>query len=302
MSFLNPISEPVLRFSSADADAPQINYNARTAGDVKTVLKACLVTGYGAKASAGWSIINEVDQVAEFVSPSVAMSDYRLGIDDTSAASTTWFYQYQDARVNPERNRLIKIMPNFDKVNENNGWHLIVTQKGLFFIETVYSTVVNALMSRVTYWGQLKSALLETTGKNIAFLTVGLDPSDTAYNHQVFSDAGGSYRHYEVGNATSLTFMSVILSNYLMRGKNFGVSSIDLAGNLLLKKGWAVVAEQPGLLLNTVANKVDLFGVDKVYIGDRPVLRFCVAPLFSSASDVISYAQKLSITTDYWEY
>lgn len=66
MSFLNPVSEPVKRFKSTDAGAPQINYNARVSGDVKTVLKACLVTGYGAKASAGWSIVNEVDHVAEF--------------------------------------------------------------------------------------------------------------------------------------------------------------------------------------------------------------------------------------------
>ena len=145
MSFLNPVSEPVLRFSSTDASAPQINYNARTAGDIKAVLKACLVTGYGAKASAGWSIVNEINHVAEFVSPSAAMSDYRLGVDDSTTIKTTWYYQYQDARTNPNYNEPTKSFSYVDKTHASNGWQMLVTERGIVFIELVQNSVVNKL-------------------------------------------------------------------------------------------------------------------------------------------------------------
>jgi hypothetical protein len=174
MSFLNPVNEPVLRFKSTDAGAPQINYNARVAGDVKTVLKACLVTGYGDKASAGWSIVNEVNHVAEFVSPAVAMSDYRLGIDDTSASSTTWYYQYQNVRKNPSLNAPIKNFGSYiDKNHASNAWQLLVTQRGLYFVEICKHSGGDVLVARMTYWGMVKSALVSDVGENISWFCVG---------------------------------------------------------------------------------------------------------------------------------
>ena len=52
MSFLNPVPVPATYYSSEDAEAPQLG--ADLTGGVKTVLKACLVTGYGTKPGAGW--------------------------------------------------------------------------------------------------------------------------------------------------------------------------------------------------------------------------------------------------------
>lgn len=60
MSFLNPISLPVKRYSSADEGAPQI-YMQDFTGVFKTLFKACLVTGYGDKQGAGWAI-EELDE------------------------------------------------------------------------------------------------------------------------------------------------------------------------------------------------------------------------------------------------
>lgn len=51
MSFLNPVPVPATYYSSEDAEAPQLG--ADLTGGVKTVLKACLVTGYGTKPGAG---------------------------------------------------------------------------------------------------------------------------------------------------------------------------------------------------------------------------------------------------------
>lgn len=56
MSFLTPVKVPVKVYLSTDKDAPKLD---RTAGCVATILKACLVTGYGDKQGAGWSLAFE---------------------------------------------------------------------------------------------------------------------------------------------------------------------------------------------------------------------------------------------------
>ena len=54
MSLLLPVRYPVRYYSHLDAGAPQL---ADANGAIKTILKACLVTGYGDKAGAGWTAL-----------------------------------------------------------------------------------------------------------------------------------------------------------------------------------------------------------------------------------------------------
>lgn len=56
MSFLTPVKVPVKVYLSTDKDAPRLD---RTPNCVATILKACLVTGYGDKQPAGWSLAFE---------------------------------------------------------------------------------------------------------------------------------------------------------------------------------------------------------------------------------------------------
>lgn len=56
MSLRNPVKYPVKYYSWQDAQAPQLS-NAD--GVIKTILKACLVTGYGSKQGAGWTALFE---------------------------------------------------------------------------------------------------------------------------------------------------------------------------------------------------------------------------------------------------
>lgn len=298
MSFLNPVNEPVLRFSSTDADAPQINYAARTAGDVKAVLKACLVTGYGAKASAGWSIVNEVDHVAEFVSPSAAMSDYRLGIDDTSAASTTWYYQYQDVRVNPGSNLISKPNRYLNTTHPENGWQLLVTDRGLFFIEMIYADNVSAILTRMTCLSQIKSLLKTEAGVNMGFWATGAEAPNP--KNRFFSSTG-TYQDYRLGSYQSLGFDSVNLSMASSAQFNFGLSdAID--SPLYLKNGTSVVAEQPGCLLRFVTDGSLLLGVYEVAINSRPALYCGGGHPHPTASSLINLSQGMVFYLDYWEY
>lgn len=56
MSLRNPVKYPVKYYSWQDDQAPQL---ANADGIIKTILKACLVTGYGSKAGAGWTALFE---------------------------------------------------------------------------------------------------------------------------------------------------------------------------------------------------------------------------------------------------
>ena len=300
MSFLNPVSEPVLRFSSTDVGAPQINYNARVAGDVKTVLKGCLVTGYGAKASAGWSIKNEVDHVAEFVSTSVAMSDYRLGIDDTSTSSTTWYYQYQNARVNPAYNAPSKNISNIDKLHASNGWQLIVTDRGIIFVELFYSTVVNKLSARLTYWGQIKSGLTAATGANMMFFNIGQSATASEPIHLY----NANYLHLKLESFTgtqvfAATPFAVNASDY-----NLGVSHVDIVSALYLAptNKDVVLGELPGMVSKVVNNTADMYGISEQTLSTRPVLSICCGYTDTRVQYAHSRGRTYLIYLDYWEY
>lgn len=299
MSFLNPVNLPVLRFSSTDADAPQINYNSRTAGDVKAVLKACLVAGYGDKESAGWSIVNEANHVAEFVSPSAAMSDYRLGIDDTSASSTTWYYQYKDARINPTYNAPVKAFTFADKTHATNGWQLFVTERGLIFVEILYATLVSALSTRITYFGQLKSALADGAGKNIAFFNIGHESSmrqpEYLYNN---------YPHLQLGEYTNNLLYAAIPYGFSSIETLTDVSVVDLVSPIYMTTSTRVVflAELVGLLAKVVNKQSDIFGVHEMVIGTRPALQVCSAYHNGNVSYSYSKSRNFLIYLDYWEY
>lgn len=300
MSFLNPVNEPVLRFSSTDTDAPQINYNSRTAGDVKAVLKACLVTGYGAKASAGWTAANEVDNVIEFVSPSAAMSDYRLGINDTSTSSTTWYYQYQDARTNPAYNAPTKSFSYVDKTSGENGWQVLVTERGIIFIELVQHSTVSKLSARITHWGAVKSAIASVTGRNICFFNLGHN-GVIATPHYFYSDS--AYVHTQLETHTRV-YMSAATSNALS-SQSYGLdsSNLDLVSPIYLANNdkSLLIGELPPLLSKVVNSTDDVYAVSEFALDNRNVLSVC-AGYANTIPYANSYSRTFLIRTDYWEY
>ena len=300
MSFLNPVNEPVLRFSSTDTDAPQINYAARTAGDIKTVLKACLVTGYGSKASAGWSVVNEVDNVCEFVSPSAAMSDYRLGVDDTSASSTTWYYQYQNARINPANNKPKKTVAGVSNANASNGWQLFVTARGVLFVEIMYITAISELSARITYWGQVKSAIITASGPNIAFLCVG-NGSNIQYTNQFFTQSDTTYKHYRVGGYTSVTLSAANISNS-PTDNLFDDRDVNLTSPLYIYSGRVFLGVQPAFTHKAVNKQTELYGVYDGAFNSRPVLHVCVGIEATNLSFIENASRAILVYLDYWEY
>ena len=299
MSFLNPVSEPVKRFSSTDAGAPQINYNSRVAGDVKTVLKACLVTGYGDKSSAGWSIVNEVDHVCEFVSPSAAMSEYQLGIDDSLATKTTWYYKYGTSRTDPIGNAPVKSISGINKTHVDNGWRLFVTDSGIAFIEVFYYTDISKMSARITCFSRVKSALEETGTKNILFFNQGHD-GQIANSLDFYAS---NRVHLSLNSYDKCTIIASNLEAFKI-AKSFDKSSVDLVcAQYIIADADKVFAGQiPPIYAVTLAKSSDLYTASETTVGGRPAFRFTAGFSTSNTTQRNYYALAFIIFLDYWEY
>lgn len=76
--------KPVILFTSKDDNAPQLTAEA---GSLKTVLKACLVSGYGSKRALGWEMPFETPNVAVFRSASGESNRHYLRVDNSSSKS-----------------------------------------------------------------------------------------------------------------------------------------------------------------------------------------------------------------------
>lgn len=84
--------KPVTVFSSSDTDAPTLTTDA---GSLKTLLKACLVTGYGDKQGLGWQMVFESEDMntAVFKSADPTASGYCLKVDNSSSTVKLSAYQ-----------------------------------------------------------------------------------------------------------------------------------------------------------------------------------------------------------------
>ena len=300
MSFLNPVNEPVLRFKSTDAGAPQVNYNSRAAGDVKAVLKACLVTGYGSVASAGWSIVNEVGNVVEFVSPSAAMSDYRLGIDDNSTTKVQWYTAYQTTTTKPTNTNLDKVISNINKTSPSNGWQLLVTDRGVIFIETLYSNTLSNLMTQVTHWGSLKVNVDSFNGEQIALWSVGVK-ANAVFPTLFFADTA----RYATYRMTGFSGLKLAAANIDAAKNQLAVStgSAEMIGPVFINDtNGNFIAQQPAILLRTDVNVGDYFGVSDTTMDGRPVVSVFLGGDVANLAQLSTYGKHFLIYLDYWEY
>lgn len=315
MSFLNPVNEPVLRFKSTDAGAPQINYNARVAGDVKAVLKACLVTGYGTKASAGWSIVNEVGHVAEFVSPSAAMSDYRFKADDSSASSLVWSYTQSEVSKSLGAVGSVNKSPSSDvqKTNSSNGWELLVTAQGFWFIDALYIPILSGLACHFTYFGRVKSALLLADSvDNIGFSAFGVLDTSVKFLRDIFSEGLGTY--YRIGGYEKASWAHAAAGVLGTYGQPPDSSAVNVTDNIYLlgsnkidtvTTNAELIGQMPGLLMRTVSYSDKTFNLRaETAPTNRPVL--VGRPGRMAVADVTFYYKaargEMMIYTDYWEY
>jgi len=299
MSFLNPISEPVLMYSSTDANAPQINYAARAAGDVKTVLKACLVTGYGTKQGAGWTMQNETDFTAEFVSPSVFLSGYRFRVNDNSTTVTTFTYDFQGATQAPGYNSLLKQLSRVQRNSPDNAWILLVTKQGFLWVEKFKNISLPIEACRIMYWGRVKSALLDDAGKNICFYSFGVGGGQNSPGDFFRSEQ----QHLMLSSYTSSVKNCPILESLRTQNANRAAAAVELSGGVYLSSSGVPLAEMLPIIMTKMNDRAKLFGVRQTTFNSRPALYICIGRDYE---DSLAYHDGVSdgcyVYLDNWEY
>ena len=136
---LRPTRTPVTLYTSEDPGAPKL---ARAAGSLKTVLKACLVTGYGSKPAAGWeAAFEDGNKIA--LRPADAKSPQGcLRVEHTNA-------NYADLRVYTAMSGIdagaaagaLQRFPIYEGNTAVRRWWLVGCPRGfVFFSEGDYTT------------------------------------------------------------------------------------------------------------------------------------------------------------------
>lgn len=235
MSFLNPISVPVKVYKSSDQGAPILNFSRRSISDVKTILKACLVTGYGEKDGAGWQMENEADNKATFWADNVAMADYRYTIDGSLAKPHLVSYQGIDQKISNGAHifRLGKLD------GAKNNWYVIASDFGFFYIECYQQS--GREFANFMYFGRLKSALLQDSPMNIAFISS-------------FNTIGAINQQYAFWSAFyKLATLSVLTVGALgmIGAQERGISALSVTMPLYLLRYGNVVAQLVGVEYTT---------------------------------------------------
>lgn len=130
---------PVKVYRWDDEGAPQVE---SAAGSIKTILKACLVTGYGEgnkrKDGLGWEMAFEKTQEACFRSTHPKATKWWLGVDDSKYGSRA---RYVDlcGLLEPTSAKAGKVK---QKVNNSSGYHNFIYKKDNDSLDKIQWVVV----------------------------------------------------------------------------------------------------------------------------------------------------------------
>lgn len=312
MSFLNPIELPVKIYKSTDARAPQLDVNKRTNDEYLTIFKACLVTGYGEKQAAGWTMEDKpgnggtsnqrAANTAIFKPPHVLMDDYRWEITETQAG--LYFAMSHQGQVINDPTTASKNYPkrhNLAGYIKQLSWVMLVTDLGYYFIEINDRKDIEYRYARVSYFGQIKSGLVNDEGKNAMFWHFG------AYYHTSYLVRGTSYRYCHL--PYNYTPEAISLTSLLDNGKNRSQNAVEIISPLFYQYNGLFIGQQPGLLVQSSNDEIlggRLSGVYETEHEGRPVLYVCLAHNYFYYSNVAQGGDAnntpILLYLDKWEY
>lgn len=264
MSFLNPITLTSKLYQSTDRDAPPLNGQN---GDLKTIFKACLVTGYGDKEGAGYTLDNETTTSCDFISPDIAMNKIGVGEDNTYFL----FYYYHGGKKFQGQSTV-----HTKSYLKRPGWAMVVSERGLYFI------VIDRGHAYLTYLGMIKSAINDNN-INMGVFSVGFLGS------WVSSGSFWSYNH--IGPLTNVKILSNA-TTLLNSSQVNRLSLINLTSEIFFYTESSVIGLAPGLLIQNGAS----FTPITEYQG-REVISFV-----GSLGGDHSVTFGIMIYLDHWEY
>lgn len=289
MSLRNPVRYPVKYYSWQDSQAPQLT---DADGVIKTILKACLVTGYGSKAGAGWTALFEDAYRIVLRRPLRTGNPPDIKIENGTITGTTIRHRIV-AQDNPasldDATELsaVNLLARDSKCGKE--WHLVVTDFGFILCYQMGESASTTARNGVLFVGGCKKLVnadseyfLATTSKNInangtgGTWLFGLMAADASNNPNNVID---------MRRKVGYTNKNVI--NFAVAEKYF--DNDYLAQKIIIDK----VAELP--FFCAVTNKFDDLITSQISINMRPMLRYVNKYYLDYG------AWALYIPLDYWE-
>lgn len=295
MSLLTPERVPVKVYRWDDDGAPALD---KTAGCMMTIFKACLVTGYGTKEGAGWTMPWE-DPAAgvKVLRPDFGPhTDFylRLSADTGQKLTPQVYLNMTDANTGALK---LQCDSNFSYAQNNSTgkWLLIATPRSFwFFSEQGYSTPADKLGSYI-FCGDIRNG---GSSERAVYLQ-----HTASYYSALYSSIFGIYFKAVKKDSTHYNY------GKLMRGSDNAVSTTDITsianGYTLVTKddfvtgGFIFVNQElyilPGLYAPLSGAQYNNFTETNFFDGFRlvPALVFGTG----SRDDTNIY-----ISTDYWVY
>ncbi len=287
MSLRQSVQYPVKYYSHLDAGAPQL---ADADGVIKTILKACLVTGYGAKEGAGWTAL--FDDAFRIVlrrplgtglPPDIKIEN---GIIN-GVASHRIISQDNPTGINDATE--IATVNLLARDNRNGvGWHLIASDFGFLFC---YQMAKNQNFSSSSPKYQMVYV-----GSISKIKDSDLDVFITSFNSSVNKDGTASgFLYYFTHPDTKIKNMrdgSISSKKVFL---DFGLSAEkineDYVAQPIYISTWGRVP-----FYCAASSTVDDFVSNQISIEGRPFLRF-----INNASVGSTNNHALYIPLDYWE-
>lgn len=141
MSFINPEKVPVTVYRWDDEDAPRLD---RSPNCVATIFKACLVTGYGSKQGAGWTMpYEDTNAGVKVLRPEVGVEqDFYLRLSNDTGREMTAQVYLNMTDVNTGELKLQCFYPfKYGWGGHTGKWLLIANGRSFWFLsEQFYSS------------------------------------------------------------------------------------------------------------------------------------------------------------------
>lgn len=282
MSLRNPVKYPVKYYSWQDTQAPQLS---NAGGVIKMILKACLVTGYGSKAGAGWTALFEDAHRIVLRRPLRTGNPPDIKIENGTITGTTVRHCIV-AQDNPtgldDTNELSSVFTMMRDAKAGKEWHCIVTD---FAFLLCYQMSENGatLRNNAFFVGSVKK--LQEADQDIFFLWK--NPIETGTGN---GNCAYALLDNEVAYVNVRTKTEYLSKKYLtLTAAEKAFNDDFFAQKVLIDK----VAELP--FFTTVSNSYTDTATSIISISARQMLRYVNVPYG------YSFKRPLYIPLDYWE-
>ncbi len=287
MSFINPEKVPVTVYKWDDEDAPRLD---RSPNCVATIFKACLVTGYGSKQGAGWTMpYEDTNAGVKVLRPAISPEQdfyLRLSADDGQQITTQVYLNMTD--VNTGELKLQCDTPFKYAIQDKTGekWVLVACGRAFWFFHETAKRTIATQSGTYFYCGDTAK---NTAGDKAIYLkhTGGTWSIYDTDRYDILSvNMGGGAVYGKLLN-TKTQLVRDILPISIFNGQNKYSTHNILAPVLLMIDGeiWTLPAFVP-----SVQNK---HNYDVMNITTRQ---------FINHSTAIQYVHNFYVPTDYWEF